>query len=68
MGRLNAENGDSGTPNIVTVVPIYKSVQMSLLIDVTYVTLIPILKCVLQWKSMKVVYCLLTEVLSPVAM
>jgi len=41
---------------------------MSLLINVTYITLIQILKGVLQWKSVKVVYYLLTDVLSPVAM
>jgi hypothetical protein len=67
-GKTEAENDDSGTPNIITIVPIIcKSEQMSLLIYVTFMTLIPILKVVLQWKSMKVVYCLLTEELSLVA-
>jgi hypothetical protein len=63
-----AENGGNGTPNVVTIVTITcKIFHMSLLIYVTFMTLIPILKCVLQWKYMKAVYCLLTEEFSLVA-
>jgi len=48
-GKAEAENGDSGTPDIVNIVPIiFKNEQMSLLIYVTFMTLIPILKFVLQ--------------------
>ena len=68
-GKTETENGDGGTPNIVTIVQIIcKSIQMSLHIYVIFMTLITILKYVLQWKSMKAVYCLLTEEISPVAM